>query len=86
MSLPILEYLGVGYGDEWSQWSESLRLIRNKCQHWNDLPRPRPKVHYEIGELQDYFLKVFPTLPVVVHRVIRNKEDWKQRKDLKKFF
>ena len=69
------------YGDE---WSECLRFIRNTAQHWYDEPHPANIVH-EIGEPQDYVLKVFPTLPVVVHRVIRSHSDWTSRRSLTKF-
>ena len=76
------EKLPYTYGDK---WSECLRLIRNTFQHWND------GTHSQIGTMdirnpQDYFLKEFPTLPVVVHRAIRSKEVWKKRKDLEQFF
>ena len=67
------------------KWTQCVRFIRNTAMHWKD-QAPPPTVQNEVGEPQDYFLKLFPTLAVVVHRVIRNKEDWKQRKDLKKFF
>ena len=90
MPSPVLNYLCTDrqrpklytYGDE---WSECLRLIRNTLQHWND------GTHSNIGTAdirnpQDYLLKVFPTLPVIVHRAIRSKEDWKKRKDLEQFF
>ena len=70
------------YGDE---WSECLRFIRNTFQHWNDGQHTANIVH-EIGELQDYILKVFPTLPIVVHRAIRSNDVWKKRKDLEQFF
>ena len=70
------------YGDE---WRECLRFIRNTSQHWND-GQHISEVRHEIGELQDYILKVFPTLLVVVHRAIRSKEDWKKREDLKIYF
>ena len=85
----VLAYLcsdgkrSLSYGDE---WTECLRLMRNTFQHWNERPCPRPKVHYEIGEPQEFFLKVFPTLPVVVHRVIRSKKDWKKRTELQELF
>ena len=67
------------------QWSECLRFIRNTFQQWNN-EKQTANVFHEIGEPQDYFLKVFPTLPVVVHRAIRSKENWKKRKSLAAFF
>ena len=68
-----------------NKWTQCLRFIRNTAVHWKD-QTPPPTIQNEVGEPQEYFLKIFPTLAVAVHRVIRNKEDWKQRKDLRKFF
>ena len=70
-----------------SSWTECLRLIRNVNQHWNDRPRPlpQPKAFYVVGDPQEYFLKVFPDLPVVVHKIVRSC-DWKERPDFKEFF
>ena len=91
MPPPVLNYLCTDrqrpkvtykYGDK---WSECLRLIRNTFQHWNDGTHSNIGT-MDIGNPQDFFLKVFPTLPVVVHRAIRSKEDWKKMKDLEQFF
>ena len=71
-----------------SSWTECLRLIRNVNQHWRDQPRPRPQpqeAFYLVGDPQEYFLKLFPCLPVEVHRIIRSC-DWKERDDLKEYF
>ena len=68
-----------------SSWTQCLRLIRNFDQHQNDKPRrplPQPAA---FGDPQEYFLKKFPNLPVVVHRIVRTC-DWKERDELKKFF
>ena len=69
-----------------SSWTECLRLIRNVNQHWNDQPRPlpQPEAFYVVGDPQEYFLKIFPDLPVVVHRIVRLC-DWKERADFKYF-
>ena len=68
-------------------WTECLRLIRNVNQHWKDRPRPlpQPEVFYVVDDPQEYFLKIFPDLPVVVHRIVRSCI-WKERQNLKKFF
>ena len=71
----------ISYGNE---WSECLRFIRNTSVHWNH-NTPPTAVQNVVGKPQEYFLKVFPTLPVVVHRVIR-RQDWKERPELAKFF
>ena len=65
--------------------ADLLRLIRNTSEHWNDKPPP-PAVQQKVGKPEEYFLKIFPTLPVVLHRIIRNKPDWNQRDKLKQFF
>ena len=68
-------------------WTECLRLIRNVNQHWNDRPRPlpQPEAFYVVGDPQEYFLKVFPELPVVIHRIVRSC-DWKERPDSEELF
>ena len=68
-----------------NQWAQCLRFIRNTSVHWNDTVKPAA-VQNVVGEPQDYFLKLFPTLPAVVHRIIRNDRDWKGKGTLKKFF
>ena len=68
-----------------NQWTQCLRFIRNTSIHWNDDVKPAA-VQNVVGEPQDYFLKLFPILPVVVHRIIRNDRDWKGKETLNKFF
>jgi serine/threonine protein kinase len=68
-----------------SSWTDCLRLIRNVNQHWHDRPRPRPVAFYDVGDPQEYFLNLFPNLPVVVHAIVRSC-DWKERPDLKEYF
>ena len=66
-------------------WTQCLRLIRNVDQHKNDRPRPLPQPT-EFGDPQEYFLKKFPNLPVVVHRIVRKDDDWKKRPELEEYF
>ena len=70
-----------------SSWTECLRLIRTVNQHWHDRPRPltQPEPCYVVGDPQEYFLGIFPSLPVVVHRIVRSC-DWKERPDLMEYF
>ena len=70
-----------------SSWTECLRLIRNINQHWHDRPRPlpQPEAYYIVSDPQEYFLSIFSSLPVVVHRIVRSC-DWKERLDLKDYF
>ena len=94
MRRDVLRYLAtnfltgerIRYG---SSWTECLRLIRNVSQHWKDRPRPsrtpQREAFYQVGDPQQYFLKVFPNLPVVVHRIIRSS-GWKGRPELQKYF
>ena len=70
------------YGPSWTQ---CLRLIRNVDQHQNDRARPLPQPT-DFGDPQEYFLKKFPNLPVVVHRIVRKHDDWKERPELKEYF
>ena len=68
------------------QWAQCLRFIRNTSIHWNDNGKPPAAVQNAVGDPREYFLKLFPTLPAVVHRIIRNDPDWKAKETLKKFF
>ncbi len=68
-----------------SSWTDCLRLIRNVKEHWHDRPRPRPAEYYLVGDPQEYFLKIFPDLPVEVHKIVRSC-NWKERPDLKEYF
>ena len=70
------------YGQSWTQ---CLRLIRNVDQHKNDRPRHLLQPP-EFGDPQEYFLKKFPNLPVVVHRIVRKHDDWKKRPELEEYF
>ena len=67
-----------------SSWTECLRLIRNVDQHKNDRARPLPQPA-AVGDPQEYFLKKFSNLSVVVHRIVR-QSDWKERAELKEYF
>ena len=70
-----------------SSWTECLRLIRNVSQHWYDRPRPlpQPPAFYLVGDPQEYFLELFPHLPVVVYRAVRSS-NWTERSELKEYF
>ena len=60
--------------------TELLRLIRNAAEYW---PPPFLKRY---GTPDTYFLDLFPTLPMVLHNILRNDPDWNDRYTLKKFF
>ena len=65
--------------------ADLLRFIRNVGEHWSDAPRP-PSVQQKVGMPQTYFLRLFPTLPMIVHRVVRRYPNWRHRDGLKPFF
>ncbi len=90
MALDVLTYLSTdsSKGKTFryrSSWTDCLRLIRNVKEHWHDRPRPRPEAFYLVGDPQEYFLNLFPNLPVEVHRIVRSC-DWRERPDLKDYF
>ena len=60
--------------------TELLRLIRNAAEYW---PPPFLKRY---GTPDTYFLDLFPTLPMVLHNILRNDPDWNDRNTLKQFF
>ena len=69
------------------RYTHCLRFIRNVRQHWGDKRRrPRLKAMGTATSLDEYFLQLFPTLPLVVHQIIRKHPDWKTRPSLKEFF
>ena len=65
--------------------TDLVRLIRNTAVHWRD-KTPPTTVQAKVGTPIEYFLNSFPTLPVLLHRIIREDPDWKQREQLKQFF
>ncbi|CAB4012983.1 serine threonine- kinase endoribonuclease IRE1-like isoform X1 [Paramuricea clavata] len=68
------------------RYTHCLRFIRNARQHWGDKPRPPLKAMGTATSPDEYFLYLFPTLPLVVHQIIRSHPDWKTRHSLKEFF
>ena len=68
-----------------SSWTDCLRLIRNIREHWHDRPRPQLAAFYLVGDPQEYFLNLFPNLPVAVHKIVRSC-DWRERPDFKEYF
>ena len=65
--------------------ADLVRLFRNTAKHWRD-KTPPTTVQEKVGTPKEYFLNLFPTLPVVLHRIIRKDPKWKQRKQLKQYF
>ena len=69
-----------------NRYTHCLRFIRNVCQHWGDKPRPPLKAMGSATSIDEYFLQIFSTLPLVVHQIIRKNPAWKTRPRLKEFF
>ena len=70
-----------------NRYTHCLRFIRNVRQHWGDKDtRPPLKAMGNATSLDEYFLKIFSTLPLVVHQIIRKNPEWKERRNLKEFF
>ena len=68
-----------------SRYTRCLRLIRNVLQH------PYGKFHRllrkgEAKSFEEYFLQLFPCLPLVVHQILRKHRRWKEYPSLKEFF
>ena len=70
-----------------NRYTHCLRFIRNVCQHWGDKhTRPPLKAMGNATSLDEYFLQIFSTLPLVVHQIIRENAEWKKRPKLQEFF
>ena len=63
-----------------------LRFFRNMATHWPSAKSLTPNVHTTVVTPKEYFEKKFPTLPVELHRIIRQDDDWKKRENLEKYF
>ncbi|XP_046844648.1 probable serine/threonine-protein kinase ireA [Xenia sp. Carnegie-2017] len=68
-----------------STWLGCLSFLRNVRQHWHDESRPQLSSCVKDGNYQEYFLRLYKELPLLVHRTIRLSE-WKTRPVLKKPF
>ena len=68
------------------RYTDCLRFIRNARQHWSDRPRPPLKGMGTTSSRDEYFLQLFPTLPLVLHQIIRKHSKWMVRSNLEEFF
>ena len=69
------------------RYTHCLRLIRNVRQHWDDISSRPPLKSMGCATCQEeYFLQLFPNLPLAVHQIIRGHSDWLKRRNLKEFF
>ncbi|XP_046844542.1 uncharacterized protein LOC124438449 isoform X2 [Xenia sp. Carnegie-2017] len=64
-----------------STWLGCLKFLQNVHQNWHD----KPLIHIKEGNYEEYFLRVFPELPLLVHRITRFN-DWKTKPDLEEHF
>ena len=67
------------------RYSQCVRLIRNTVQHHGGKLH-KLKEKGQAKSLQEYFLGLFPTLPLVVHQIIRSDRDWNELPALTEFF
>ena len=67
------------------RYSQCVRLIRNTVQHHGGKLH-KLKEKGQAKSLQEYFLGLFPTLPLVVHQIIRRDRDWNELPALAEFF
>ena len=75
--------LSVHHG---SRYTDCLRLIRNTFQHRYGKLRQLKKKTPATSSLEEYFLQLLPTLPLVLHQIIREDPDWKTLLALQEFF
>ena len=68
-----------------SKYTDCLRLIRNVLQH-PDGKLDQLKKKGQATSLQEYFLKKFPKLPLVVYQFFRENHELTERSALKEFF
>ncbi|XP_046862201.1 serine/threonine-protein kinase/endoribonuclease IRE1-like isoform X4 [Xenia sp. Carnegie-2017] len=66
-----------------STWLGCLRFIQNVDQHWHDEHRTKLSPYIKEGNYKEYFVRVLPELPLLVHRIMRLNE-WILRPDMEK--
>jgi serine/threonine protein kinase len=69
-----------------SRYTDCLRLIRNTCQHRDGKLHQLKKKTPATSSVEKYFSQLFPTLPLVLHQIIREDPVWKKLPNLKEFF
>ena len=69
-----------------NRYTHCLRFIRNIRQHWHDKLRPPLNAMGEAKSIEEYFIQLFPHLPLIVHQIVRKYPDWRERSALKKYF
>jgi serine/threonine protein kinase len=69
-----------------SRYTNCLRLIRNTFQHQDGKLSQLKNKTPATSSLEEYFLQLFPMLPLVLHQIIREDPDWRTLPSLKEFF
>ncbi|CAB4042530.1 serine threonine- kinase endoribonuclease IRE1-like [Paramuricea clavata] len=69
-----------------SRYTDCLRLIRNTFQHRDGKLHQLKKKTRTTSSVEEYFSQLFPTLPLVLHQIIREDPVWKKLPALKEFF
>ncbi|XP_046844924.1 uncharacterized protein LOC124438770 [Xenia sp. Carnegie-2017] len=54
-----------------STWLGCLKFIHNVDQHWHDEHRTKLSPYIKEGNYKEYFVRVLPELPLLVHRIMR---------------
>lgn len=65
--------------------TDLLRFIRNMTEHWRD-KSPPTNVQNAVVKPQEYFQRIFPTLAVELHRIIREDSTWITKENLEEYF
>ena len=69
-----------------SRYTDCIRLIRNTFQHRDGKLRRLKRKTLAAASLEEYFLQLFPALPLVLHQIIREDPNWKTLSALREFF
>jgi serine/threonine protein kinase len=69
-----------------SRYTSCIRLIRNTFQHQDGKLLQLKNKTPDTSSVEEYFFQLFPTLPFVLHQIIREDPVWKTIPALKEFF
>ncbi|XP_046843824.1 serine/threonine-protein kinase PLK4-like [Xenia sp. Carnegie-2017] len=77
----VFSDFNMGHYD--ATWLGCLKFIQNVDQHWLDEHRTKLLPYIKEGNYKEYFVRVLPELPLLVHRIMRLNE-WILRPDMEK--
>ncbi|XP_046843883.1 uncharacterized protein LOC124437960 isoform X2 [Xenia sp. Carnegie-2017] len=81
IDLEVFSNFNVGHYD--ATWLGCLNFIQNVYQQWKDEHRTKLSPYIKKGNYKEYFVRVLPELPLLVHRIMRLNE-WVLRPDMEK--